>query len=73
MSLPFTWSYSSLKDYVNCPRQYNEVKVLKNFTKSYSQEMRYGTEVHKACEDYVGAGIELAKNYERFKKRKTFN
>jgi hypothetical protein len=67
MNPSYTWSYSSLKDYVNCPRQYNEVKVLKNFTKSFSQEMRYGTEVHKACEDYVGAGVALAKNYERFK------
>ena len=67
MSLPFTWSYSSLKDYTNCPRQYNEVKILKNFTKTFSSEMRYGTEVHKACEDYVGAGVELAKNYQRFK------
>ena len=29
--------------------------------------MLYGTEVHKACEDYVGEGKPLAKNYERFK------
>ena len=65
--MDFTWSYSSLKDYVNCPRQYNEVKVLKNFTKPQSQQMLYGTEVHKACEDYVRDGVELAKNYQRFK------
>ena len=63
----FTWSYSSLKDYTNCPRQYQEVKVLKNFTKSVTPQMLYGTEVHKACEDYVGEGKPLAKNYERFK------
>ena len=63
----FTWSYSSLKDFTNCPKQYQEVKVLKNFTKKATPQMLYGTEVHKACEDYVGEGKPLAKNYERFK------
>jgi len=64
--MDFTWSYSALKDYINCPRQYQEVKVLKRFTKETSQQMLYGTEVHKACEDYVGEGKPLAQNYKRF-------
>jgi len=63
----FTWSYSALKDYVNCPKQYHEVKVLQNFTKKATEQMLYGTEVHKALEDYVAEGKPLAKNYERFK------
>lgn len=63
------WSYSGLKDYVNCPRQYQEVKVLKRFSKFPTQEMRYGTEVHSALEDYVKDDKPLAKNYERFKKQ----
>jgi hypothetical protein len=62
-----TWSYSSLKEYINCPRQYHEVKVLKNFTKRVTQEMTFGTEVHKHCEDYVGEGKPLPKNYEHFR------
>jgi CRISPR/Cas system-associated exonuclease Cas4 (RecB family) len=62
----FTWSFSSLKDYVNCPRQYQEVKVLKRFVKFPTEQMLYGTQVHKACEDYVGEGKPLDKNYERF-------
>lgn len=61
------WSYSSLKDYANCPRQYQEIKVLKRFTKFPTEQMRYGTEVHKALEDYVGEDTPLPKNYERFK------
>jgi hypothetical protein len=65
--MDFTWSFSALKDYVNCPKQYHEVKVLKRFTKEPTQQMTYGTEVHKACEDYVGEDKPLAKNYERFK------
>ena len=62
----FTWSFSSLKDYVNCPKQYQEVKVLKNCTKKMTEQMLYGTEAHKACEDYVNEGKPLAKNYQRF-------
>ena len=65
--MSFTWSFSSLKDYVNCPRQYHEVKVLKNFTKRVTQEMTFGTQVHKYCEDYIGEGKPLPKNYEHFK------
>lgn len=61
------WSFSSLKDYVNCPKQYYHTKVAKDFIKKTTQQMLYGTEVHKACEDYVRDGTPLAKNYERFK------
>ena len=60
------WSFSSLKDFVNCPRQYHEVKVLQNYTKSVTEQMQYGTEVHKALEDYIRDGTPLAKNYQRF-------
>ncbi len=63
----FTWSFSSLKDYINCPKQYQEVKVLKRYVKYPTEQMRYGTAVHKACEEYVGEDKPLAKNYERFK------
>jgi hypothetical protein len=61
------WSYSGLKDYNNCPRQFKEVKVLKRYEKSPTKQMLYGTEVHAALENYVKDGAPLAKNYERFK------
>jgi CRISPR/Cas system-associated exonuclease Cas4 (RecB family) len=63
----FTWSFSSLKEYVNCPRQYQELKVLKRFEKKATEQMLYGTVVHKVCEDYVAEGKPLEKNYQRFK------
>ena len=63
------WSYSGLKDYANCPKQYQEVKVLKRFTKFPTKEMRYGTEVHSALEDYVKDGTPLVKNYAHFSKQ----
>lgn len=60
------WSFSSLKDFINCPKQYHEVKVKQNFVKKVTEQMLYGTEVHKALEDYVRDGTPLAKNYQRF-------
>ena len=63
----FTWSFSALKEYVNCPKQYQELKVLKRYEKQPTEQMLYGTVVHKACEDYVSTGKPLDKNYQRFK------
>lgn len=60
------WSFSGLKDFVNCPRQYYEVKVLRSVTKKVTQQMQYGTEVHKALEDYVRDGTPLPEFYRRF-------
>jgi len=60
------WSYSGLKDFVNCPKQYQEVKVLKNFIKYPTKETTYGNVVHKALENYVKDGTPLEKNYEMY-------
>ncbi len=56
------WSFSSLKDFVNCPKQYYHIKVAKDFEKKATQQMLYGTEVHRACEEYVRDGTPLVKN-----------
>jgi len=61
------WSYSSLKDYLNCPKQYYHLKVAKDYIKKPTEQMFYGNAVHKAAEDYVRDGTPLAKNYEQFK------
>lgn len=63
----FTWSYSSLKEFQNCPKKYQEVRILKNYTHQDTPQTIYGKEVHKALEDYVRSNTALAKNYERFK------
>jgi len=64
----FTWSFSSLKEYQQCPRKYHEIKVLKNYKFQDTPQTIYGKEVHTALEHYVRDGVELAKNYLRFKK-----
>jgi len=65
---PIQWSFSSLKDFVGCPKRYYEVKVLNNFETKVTQAIIYGKEVHKALEDYVKDGKPLPLNYQRFKK-----
>ena len=57
----FTWSFSSLKEYINCPKKYYEVRVAKNYVFKDTDATIYGKEVHKALEDYVRDGVELAK------------
>ena len=60
------WSFSSLKDFVGCPKRYYEVKVAKNFETKITQAITYGKEVHSALEHYVRDGHELPVNYKRF-------
>lgn len=60
------WSFSGLKQYTNCPKQYQQIKVLQKYTTAVTEQMLYGTAVHKALEEYVRDGTPLAANYQRF-------
>jgi hypothetical protein len=60
------WSYSGLKDFTNCPRAYNEVKVLRNYAKPTTDKMLYGTAVHEAFESYGRDGVPLPEFYKRY-------
>lgn len=61
------WSYSSLKQYKTCPKQYYEIRVAKNFVPVEGDDARYGKEVHRALESYVRDGTPLPEFYQRFK------
>ena len=63
----YTWSYSALKQYTNCPKQYQEMRVLKNYTVKETEAIIYGKAVHEALELYVKEDKPLPKNYLRFK------
>lgn len=58
MSRP-AWSYSSLSDFVNCPRKYQKVRVTKEVKDTASEEMKWGLEVHKHLELHVINGTPL--------------
>lgn len=62
------YSYSAIKQFENCPRQYHEVKVLKRYKSKDTEATLYGTAVHKAFEDHVKDKVPLPADYERYAK-----
>ena len=60
------WSHSALKDFEGCQRRYQEVKVLKNYPFTETEATRYGNQVHKAIEDYIGEGKPIPAEYSQF-------
>lgn len=61
-----THSYSSIKQYENCGRQYHEVRILKKFKSEGTEATMYGTEVHKALEDYMMLGTPIPEKFKQF-------
>lgn len=47
------YSFSSVKEFQQCPRKYHELKVLKNYKQEDTEILIYGKEVHAAAEFYV--------------------
>ena len=51
------WSYSSIKQFKTCAKQYYELKVAKNFPPPENTEaILYGKAYHTAAEEYVKSG-----------------
>lgn len=54
------WSYSAVKRFRTCPRQYAEVKVYKNFEEPpFTDATLYGSSFHEAAELYMREGTPL--------------
>lgn len=51
------YSHSALKQFNNCPRQYNEVRIKKAWPREETEQTIYGTVLHKAVEDYIVDGV----------------
>jgi len=52
-------SYSSIKAHQQCPRQFHEVRILRNYKSMPTEATMYGERVHKAFEEYIRDGAEL--------------
>ena len=63
---PFAWSYSKLKDFETCPRQYHEVKVLKNFKEIESEHQSWGKNVHDALANRLSKKVTLPVTMSRY-------
>lgn len=51
------WSHSSLEAVNTCPRQYEEIKVLRNFQDKKNEASEWGDRFHKHAEVYLKGGI----------------
>lgn len=57
------WSYSSMSLFMQCPKKYYELRVLKSIAEPPSEQMRYGLDVHKAAEEYIRDGTPIPEKY----------
>lgn len=56
---PKAWSYTGLKQFVDCPRQFYEVRVAKSVPDTVTKERQWGEYVHKCFEDRMKDGKPL--------------
>lgn len=57
------WSFSKIKAFEQCPKQFYHEKVLKEFPVVETEAMRYGTEFHLAAEEYIRDGKPIPKKF----------
>lgn len=55
----YPWSYSHIKQFETCPKQFYHARVLKEYPFEETPEIRYGNELHKAAEHYIRDGKPL--------------
>lgn len=63
MSKAGAWSFSRMKGFETCPKQYYHVNVLKQFPFQETEATRYGTEFHKAAEDFMRDGTPIPERF----------
>jgi CRISPR/Cas system-associated exonuclease Cas4 (RecB family) len=58
-----SFSYSSLSQFILCPKQYEAHKVLKYIPHTDTDATLYGKDLHSAAEHYIGSGTALPEKY----------
>jgi len=51
--MDYTWSYSSIGLFNQCPHKYYRIRIKKDVADSQSEAMLYGNDMHKAAELYL--------------------
>ena len=47
------WSFSKIKAFEQCPKQFYHMKIAKDYTEKETEAMLYGTLFHEAAENFV--------------------
>jgi hypothetical protein len=63
MTVKYSWSYSSLDLYKQCPHKYYRLRIKKDIVEPPTEHLSYGLEVHKAAEEYIRDGKEIPEKY----------
>jgi hypothetical protein len=61
------WSFSKLKSFETCPKQFYHLTVLKEYPQEETEAMLYGTAMHKAAEDYIKSDTPLDPRFDYVK------
>jgi hypothetical protein len=62
MAKPLPWSHSSLAGFATCARQYEEIKVLRNFQDQKNDQSIWGDRFHTMAEEYIKARVAAEKS-----------
>ena len=54
MSKPVPWSHSALEGFLQCSRQYIEIRVLKHYQDKKNEASLWGDRFHKMAEQFIG-------------------
>lgn len=54
--MTLAWSYSSIKTFDQCPKKYYHLRVVKDVKDEDTTATLYGTELHKAAEEFISLG-----------------
>ena len=65
---PIAWSFSRLDTFEKCPKQLNEMSIIKMVSFEQSEAMRQGEVVHKLLEDRISNGKPLPAGYEHLER-----
>jgi RecB family exonuclease len=57
------WSFSKIKAFQQCPKQFYHEKVIKQYPFKMTEAIRYGDQFHKAAEKYIRDGEGLPKRF----------
>jgi len=63
---PISWSYSALDNFLQCPKQYAEIRVFKNFADLNTEHRDWGNHVHQCIARSLMQNIPLPSDMEQW-------
>ena len=58
------WSFSRIKAFEQCPKQFYHTRVAKDYVESETEAMLYGSAFHKAAEAYIKDGESMPARFD---------